>query len=160
ASRELIARMAAENPRWGSERIRGELLKLGIVVSKRSAQHDRRRRPTRPPSQSWRTFLRNHRPTLWAADFLTVQTLTFGTLYVLGCVSRARRGLVRLNVTASPTGAWIGRQLIQATPWGRAPRYLLRDRDAVYGRNGVERARRLGIETVLSPVRAPRANAV
>ena len=158
--RELIARMAAENPRWGSERIRGELLKLGIAVSKRSVQHYRRRGLTRPPSQSWRTFLRNHRPTLWAADFLTVQTLTFGTLYVLVFVSHARRELVHLNVTASPTAAWVWRQLIQATPWGRAPRYLLRDRDAVYGRDGVDRARRLGIETVLSPARAPRANAV
>ncbi|HEV8636825.1 MAG TPA: helix-turn-helix domain-containing protein [Chloroflexota bacterium] len=123
--RELIARMAAQNPRWGSERIRGELLQLGIVVSKRSVQHYRRRGPTRPPNQSWRTFLRNHRPTLWAADFLTVQTLTFGTLYVLVFVSHARRELVHLNVTASPTAAWVWRQLIQATPWGRAPRYLL-----------------------------------
>ena len=158
--RELIATMARDNPTWGSERIRGELLKLGIRVSKRSIQQYRRRAPTRPPSQTWRTFVANHRLHLWAADLLTVQTLTFRTLYVLVFVSHARRELVHLNVTANPTAAWIWRQLIEATPWGRAPRYLVRDRDAVYGRDFVSRARRLGIQTVLTPVRAPRANAI
>jgi putative transposase len=151
---------ARETPSWGAERIRGELLKLGIAVSKASVQRYRRRGPARPPRQSWRTFLRNHRPSIWASDLLTVQTLTFRTLYVLVFVSHARREFVHLNVTANPTAAWIWRQLIQATPWCRAPRYLLRDRDAVYGRAFVERARRLGIETILTPVRAPRANAV
>jgi hypothetical protein len=115
--RELIATMASENPTWGAERIRGELLKLGIVLSKRSVQHYRRRGPARPPSQGWRTFLRNHRPDIWAADLLTVQTLTFRTLYVLLFISHGRRGLVHLNVTISPTAAWVWRQLIAATPW-------------------------------------------
>jgi transposase InsO family protein len=158
--RELIARMARDNPAWGAERIRGELLKLGIAVSRGSVQRYRGRGPARPPSQSWRTFLENHRPSIWAVDLLTVQTLTFKTLYVLVFVSHARRELVHLNVTASPTAAWVWHQLIAATPWGRTPRYLLRDRDAVYGRDFVPRARRLGIETLLTPVRAPRANAV
>jgi putative transposase len=158
--RELIATMARDNPAWGAERIRGELLKLGIAVSKASVQLYRRRGPARPPSQTWRTFLRNHRSQTWAADLLTVQTLTFRTLYVLVFVSHARRELVHLNVTTSPTAAWIWRQLIAATPWGRTPRYLIRDRDAAYGRDFVPRARRVGIETVLTPIRAPRANAV
>jgi putative transposase len=158
--RELIARMATENPAWGSERIRGELLKLGIAVSKRSVQEYRRRGPARPPNQTWRTFLRNHRPSIWAVDLLTVQTLTFKTLYVLLFVAHGRRELVHWNVTASPTAAWVWRQLIEATPWGQVPRYLIRDRDAVYGGHFVPRARRLGIETLLTPVRAPRANAV
>ena len=158
--RDLIARMARENPRWGAERIRGELLKLGIAVSKASVQRDRRRGPARPPGQTWATFLRNHRPSIWAADLLTVQTLTFRTLYVLVFVGHARRELVHLNVTTSPTAAWVWRQLIAATPWGRTPRYLVRDRDAVYGRDVVRRARGLGIETLLTPIRAPRANAV
>jgi transposase InsO family protein len=158
--RELIATMARDNPAWGAERIRGELLKLGIVVSKVSVQRYRRHGPARPPSQTWRTFLRNHRPQIWAADLLTVQTVTFRTLYVLVFVGHARRELVHLNVTADPTAAWVWRQLIQATPWGRQPRYLVRDRDAVYGRNFVQRARGLGIETLLTPVRAPRANAI
>jgi transposase InsO family protein len=158
--RDLIERMARENPRWGAERIRGELLKVGIAVSKATVQRYRRRGPARPPSQTWATFLRNHRPTIWAADLLTVQTLTFGTLYVLVFVSHARRELVHCNVTDSPTAAWIRRQLIAATPWGHTPRYLVRDRDAVYGRDFVPRARALGIQTVLTPIRAPRANAV
>jgi transposase InsO family protein len=156
----LIARMARDNPGWGAERIRGELLKLGIAVSKRSVQRYRGRGPARPPNQSWRTFLRNHRPSIWAVDLLTVQTLTFRTLYVLIFISHARRELVHLNVTASPTAAWVWRQLIQATPWGRVPRYLVRDRNAVYGGEFAERARRLGVQTLLTPVRAPRANAV
>jgi len=159
-TRELVARIARENPSWGAERIRGELLKLGVVVSKRSVQQYRRRGPARPPTQSWRTFLRNHRADTWAADLLTVQTLTFRTLHVLLFVSHGRRELVHLSVTASPTAAWIWRQLIAATPWGRTPRYLLRDRDAVYGRDFVPRAARLGIETVLTPERAPKANAI
>ncbi len=158
--RELIATMARDNPGWGAERIRGELLKLGIAVSKASVRRYRRRGPARPPSPTWRTFLRNHRPSIWAADLLTVQTLTFRTLHVLVFVSHARRELVHLNVTASPTAAWVRRQLIAATPWGRTPRYLVRDRDAVYGRDFVPRARCLGIETLLTPIRAPRANAV
>jgi transposase InsO family protein len=152
--------MARDNLGWGAERIRGELLKLGIAVSKTAVLRYRRRGPARPPDQNWQTFLRNHRPSIWAVDLLTVQTLTFKTLYVLVFVSHARRELVHLNVTASPTAAWIWRQLIAATLWGRAPRYLVRDRDAVYGRDFVPRACGLGIETLLTPVRAPRANAI
>jgi Integrase core domain len=89
-----------------------------------------------------------------------VQTLGFGTQYVLLFVAHDRRELVHLNVTAHPTAAWVWRQLIAATPWGRVPRYVARDRDAVDGREFVERASGLGIETVLTPIRAPRANAV
>jgi len=89
-----------------------------------------------------------------------VQTLTCRTLYVLVFIAHGRRELLHLNVTASPTAAWVWRQLVEATPWGRTPRYLVRDRDAVHGREFVRRARGLGIETVLTPVRAPRANAI
>jgi transposase InsO family protein len=158
--RGLIARIARENPAWGAERIRGELLKLGVLVSKRSVQRYRRRGPARPPTSSWRTFLRNHRASIWAADLLTVQTAAFRTLYVLVFVGHHRRELVHFNVTSSPTAAWVWHQLIAATPWGRTPRYLVRDRDAVYGREFVERAQRLGVETLLTPIRAPRANAI
>ncbi len=157
--RELIGAMAQDNRLWGAERIRGELLKLGIAVSNRSIRRYRQR-PHRPPSQTWRTFLRNHAGAIWAADLFTVQTLAFQTLYVLLFVGHGRRELVHLTVTASPTAAWVWRQLIAATPWGRAPRYLVRDRDAVYGRDFVSRARRLGITSLLTPIRAPRANAI
>jgi len=158
--RELIALMSRDNPLWGTERIRGELLKLGIVISSRSIRRYRGSRSPRPPSQTWRTFLANHRPQVWAADLFTVQPLTSETLYVLLFVTHGRRELVHWNVTAHPTAAWVWRQLIEATPWGRRPRYLLRDRDAVYGGDFAPRARRLGIEPVLTPVRAPRANAI
>jgi transposase InsO family protein len=158
--RELIATMARENPRWGTERIRDELLKLGIAVSNRSIRRYRRQGPVRPPSQTWRAFLANHRPRIWAADLFTVPTLTFKTLYVLLFITHARREFVHLNVTEHPTAAWVWRQLIEATPWGRQPRYLLRDRDAVYGGDFRARARWVGIEPLLTPIRAPRANAV
>jgi transposase InsO family protein len=89
-----------------------------------------------------------------------VQTLTFGTVYVLLFVAHDRRELVHLNVTAHPTAAWVWRQLVEATPWGRRPRDLLRDRDAVDGRDCADRARSVGVRTLLTPVRAPRANAI
>jgi putative transposase len=89
-----------------------------------------------------------------------VQTLTFKTLYVLLFIAHGRRELVHLAVTAHPTAAWVWRQLVEATPWGRRPRHLIRDRDAVYGGDFRERAKALGIEPVLTPARAPRANAV
>jgi transposase InsO family protein len=158
--RALIATIARENPRWGSERIRGELLKLGLAVSKRSIQRYRGRGPARPPSQTWRTFLANHAQAIWAADLCTVQTVTFRTLYVFAVIAHGRRELVHLNVTAHPTAAWVWRQLVEATAWGRRPRFLLRDRDAVYGGDFAQRAAALGLETLLAPVRAPRANAV
>jgi transposase InsO family protein len=152
--------MAQENPLWGSERIRGELLKLGIAVSTRSIRRYRWRPPGRPPSQTWRTFLRNHAHAIWAADLCVVQTLTLNTLYVLLFISHGRRELVHLAVTAHPTAAWVWRQLVEATAWGRRPKHLIRDRDRVYGGDFRDRAKARGIDTVLTPARAPRANAV
>jgi transposase InsO family protein len=158
--RELIAAMARDNPVWGSERIRGELLKVGITVSKRSIQRSRRRSPRHPPSQAWRTFLANHAGAIWAADLLTVPMLTFKVLSVLVLIAPGRRELVHVAVTAHPTAAWLWRQLVEATPWGRRPRFLLRDRDAVYGGECGAKLGSLGISQLLTPVRAPRANAV
>jgi putative transposase len=158
--RELIVTMSRENPLWGTERIRGELLKLDIVVSTRSIRRYRWRGPRRPPSQTWRTFLRNHAHHLWAADLFTVPTLTFKALYVLVFIAHGRRELVHVNVTSNPTSAWVWRQLIEATPWNQRPRHLLRDRDAVYGRDFRQRARRIGIDAIATPVRSPRANAI
>src|SRR5262249_7828780 len=157
---ELIVTMSRENPLWGTESIRGELLKLGIAVSNRSIRRYRWRGPARPPSQTWRTFLANHAHHLWAADLLSVPTLTFKTLYVLVFIAHGRRELVHVNVTANPTAAWVWRQLIEATPWGRKPRHLLRDRDAASGRDFRQRARRIGIDAIVTPTASPRANAV
>ena len=138
----------------------GELPKLGIAVSNRSVRRYRPRRPARPPSLTWRTFLANHAHAIWATDLCVVQTLTFNTLYVLLFITHRRRELVHVAVTAHPTAAWVWRQLVETTPWGRRPKHLIRDRDAVYGGAVRGRAAELGIETVLTPARAPRANAV
>ena len=155
----LIARIATENPRWGAVRIQGELLALGYEVSAETVRCYRRRALRRPPSQSWRTFLANHRPQLSAADFFTVQTLTFKTLYVF-FFTHARRRIVHFNVTAHRTAPWVWRQLLEATPWGQQPRYLIRDRDRSYGGAFIGKARAIGIKTVLTAVRAPQANAI
>jgi transposase InsO family protein len=158
--RDLIAVMSRDNPLWGTERIRGELRKLGIAVSAGSIRRYRWRTPARPPSQTWHTFLCNHAAQIWAADLFTVPTLTLRTLYVLFFITHDRRELVHLRVTAHPTAAWVWCQLIEATAWGRRPRYVLRDRDAVYGRDFAARAHGVGIETLLTPIRSPKANAV
>ncbi len=158
--RDLIIRMARENPFWGAQRIRGELLGLGYEVGRETVRrymHEARRRR---PSQTWRTFLRNHAPDIWACDFFAVPTLSFRTLYVFFFIEHGRRRLLHVNVTAHPTANWVWCQLIQATPWGEQPRFLLRDRDASFGRAFVARARAIGIETVLSPFRCPQANAI
>ena len=157
---ELITTKSRENRLWGTERITGELLKLGIVVSNRSIRRYRWRGPARSPSQTWRTFLRNHAHHLWAADLLTVPTVTFKMLYAPVFIAHGRRELVHVNVTANPTAAWVWRQLIEATPWNCKPRHLLRDRDVVYGRDFRQRARRIGIDAIATPVHAPTANAI
>jgi putative transposase len=158
--RLLIQRLARDNPRWGSVRIQGELRKLGFEVSAESVRCYRRSALRRPPSQSWRTFLRNHAPHIWAADFFTVPTVTFHTLYVFFFITHHRRRIVHLNVTAHPTAEWVWRQLIAATPWGEQPRYLIRDRDRSYSAAFIPRAARIGIQTILTPVQAPKANAI
>jgi transposase InsO family protein len=147
-----------DNPLWGRERIRGELLKLGIVASKRSVRRYRWRPPLRP-GQTRRTFLRIHARTTWAVDLFTAQTLAFRTPHVLLLITRRRREPVDVHVTAHSTAAWGWRQVVEATAWGRRPRHLVRDRDAVYGSDFAVRAAGPGIETVLTPVRARRANA-
>ncbi len=154
----LIARIATENPRRGAVRIQRELLALGYEVSAETVRCYRRTPQRPPPSQSWRSFLANHRPQLWAADCFTVQTLTFKTLYVF-FITHARRRIVHFNVTAHPTAPWVWRQLLEATPWGQQPRYLIGDRDRSYGGAFIGKARTIGIKTVLTAVRAPQANA-
>jgi len=158
--RELIAEMSRDNPLWGTERIRGEMLKLGIVVSNRSIRRYRWRRPRPGGTQSWRTFLVNELRGIWAADLCVVQTLGFRTLYVLFFITHARREVVHLNVTASPTAAWIWQQFINATPLGKLPTHLIHDRDAVFGHDLAGRLKRLSVTDIRTPVRAPNANSI
>ena len=120
----------------------------------------RRRVSGAKPSQRWQAFLANHRNEIWAADFFTVPTVLFQTLYVLFFISHDRRRIEHINVTAHPNTAWVWRQVIEATPWGRGPRFLIRDRDRSYGGDFIAKARAIGIETVLTPIRAPQANGI
>jgi transposase InsO family protein len=142
--RALIRRMNMENPLWGAPRIHGELLKLGFEVAQSSvAKYMVKRRG--PPSQGWRTFLRNYAPDIAAMDLFVVPTVGFNLLYVFVIVQLDRRDIVWINVTANPTAEWIARQMTEAFPWNEAPRYLLRDRDCVYGSVVTRRLRAMGI---------------
>jgi len=129
---ELVRTMALANPLWGAPRIHGELLKLGFKLSQRTVARLMPRRP-KPPSQTWRTFLQNHVADLASVDFFVVPTATFRVLYVFVVLLHSRRRIAHFNVTDSPTAAWTARQLIEAFPDDSAPRYLLRDRDSIYG---------------------------
>ena len=141
---ELIGRMSVDNPLWDAPRIHGELLKLGFEVAQSSvAKYMVKRRG--PPSQGWLIFLRNHAPTIAAMDLFVVPTIGFDLLYVLVIVRLARRDLVWINVTPNPTAEWIARQITEAFPWSQAPRYLIRDRDRVYGAAATQRIRAMGI---------------
>ena len=142
--RALIRRMSIENPLWGAPRIHGELLKLGFEVAQSSvAKYMVKRRG--PPSQGWRTFLRNHAPDIAAMDLFVVPTIGFDLLYAFVIVRLDRRDLVWINVTTNPTAEWIARQLTEAFPWNAAPRYLIRDRDRIYGSIVTRRMRAMGI---------------
>jgi len=157
----LIGQMARDNPLWGAERIRGELLKLGIRVSKRTIQKYMRAAPlARPGGQAWATFLRNHAHETWACDFLQVTDLLFRPLFAFFVVELGARRVVHVGVTRHPTDAWVAQQLREATPYGERPRFLVRDNDAKYGPRFAQLAAASGIAVVRTPVRAPRANAV
>src|SRR5260370_40552385 len=142
--RALIRRMSAENPLWGAPRIHGELLKLGFEGAQSSVAKYMVNRCS-PRSQGWCTFLRNHAPDIAAMDLFVVPTIGFDLLYGLVIVRLGRRDLVWINVTSHPTADWIARQITEAFPWDKAPRYLIRDRDQIYGAAATCRLRAMGI---------------
>jgi putative transposase len=156
--RDLIRRMSAANPLWGAPRIHGELLKLGLTVSQATVSKYMLR-PRRPPSQAWRAFLTNHMKDLIALDFYTVPTATFRVLFVLVVLSHSRRRLVHFNVTPHPTAEWTARQLVETCAVEAGPRYLIRDRDQVYGERFSRQARTLEIREVVIAARSPWQNA-
>jgi transposase InsO family protein len=142
--RVLVRRMSLENPLWGAPRIHGELLKLGFEIAQSSvAKYMIKRR--RPPSQGWRTFLCNHAPDVAAMDLFVVPTIGFKLLYAFVIVRLDRRDLIWINVTANPTAEWVARQITEAFPWDEAPRYMIRDRDCIYGAVVTRRLRAMGI---------------
>ena len=154
---ELIRRISRENPTWGTPRMHGELMMLGHVVSEATVARymvARRGRPT----QNWKTFLRNHLAETAAIDFLTVPTVTFRTPYVFVVLSLDRRRIVHVNVTTHPTAEWTALQLMQAFPFDTAPRFIIRDRDGVYG-DAVRRAIGfIGSEELVIAARSPWQN--
>ncbi len=155
--RGLIRRMCRANPLWGAPRIHGELLKLGLDVSEATVSKYMIR-DRRPPSQTWRTFLEYHAKDLVTIDFFTVPTATFRVLFVLVILSHDRRRILHFNATEHPTAAWTARQLLEVCGMDDAPRYLLRDRDAIYGNTFRRQVTGLGIEEVLTAPRSPWQN--
>ena len=149
--------MSLANPFWGAPRIHGELLKLGIAVGQTTvAKYMARRR--RPPSQGWKTFLRNHTDAIASIDMFVVPTVSFQLLYGLVILRHSRRKLLWLSVTAHPNAEWIARQLTEACGWNEAPRYLIRDRDGAYGEIYIRRLEAMGIRDRPSSARSPWQN--
>jgi len=152
--RDLIRRLSRENPLWGAPHIHGELLKLGLEIGETSVgKYMLRRR--KPPSQTWRTFLDNHVKDLVSVDLFTVPTIRFQILYVFLVLAHDRRRVIHFNVTAHPTAEWTGQQLREAFPFDQSPRYLLRDRDGIFGDDFRKQVHDMKIEEVLSAPRSP-----
>ena len=149
--------MANTNPLWGAPRIHGELIKLGIEISERTVTTIIRHR-TKPPSQTWKTFLKNHMHQSTAIDFFTVPTLNFKVLFVLVILSHDRRRIIHFNATFNPTAKWTARQIVEAFPWDSAPKYLLRDRDSIFGLYFQNQVKAMGITEVISAPKSPWQN--
>jgi len=156
--RELIQRMSKENPLWGAPRIHGELLKLGFEIAESTVSKYMIRRRG-PPSQTWRTFLRNHAEAIAAIDLCVVPTLTFECLFAFLVLGHGRRQLLWFAVARHPTAEWLAQQILEAFPWNAAPTYLVRDNDRSYGQAFTRRLRTMGIrDRPISP-RSPWQNA-
>ena len=161
--RQLIRRMAQDNPLWGEERIANELLvKLGLRVSPRTV---RKYMPKRPPGrprgdQRWATFLRNHARAIIACNFFLAVTVTFRALYVFVVIHPSSRRLIHFNVTANPSAAWTLQQLRETVGYGGTHDYLLHDRDSIFAKDLDESIGRLGVTVMKSPPQSPKANAI
>ena len=155
--RDRIRTMGQANPTWGAPRIVGELRKLGLEVAKATVEKYRVRR-RKPPSPTWKTFLNNHVKDLASLDFFVVPTMTYKVLFVLVILAHERRRIVHFRVTEHPTAEWTAQQVVEAFPWNDAPRYLLHDRDRVYGVHFRQRVQHLGIDEVRIAPRSPWQN--
>ena len=142
---------------WGAPRIHGELLKLGFKVAE-STVSKYMMRHRGPPSQTWRTFLRNHAEAIAAIDLCVVPTLTFELLFAFVVVGHGRRQLLWFAVTRNPTAEWLAQQIVQAFPWNTAPTYLVRDNDGAYGQAFTRRLRTMGIRDRPTSPRSPWQN--
>jgi hypothetical protein len=142
----LIREMSRANPLWGAPRIHSELLKLGLTVAQRTVAKYMVRRPRRSSTQNWTTFLRNHLGQMVSVDFLTVPTVGFQMLYVFVVLSHQRRKVLHFNVVGAPSAPWTAQQLREAFPFTSPPKYLLRDRDGIYGLEFQRCAEAFGLE--------------
>jgi putative transposase len=159
--RELIHRMATENPTWGAPRIHGELLMLGFKISEPTVSRWLRQMPRNQDLRKrWLTFLRNHREAIAAMDFFTVPTLTFGVLYCFFVIVHDRRKVLHFNVTRNPSGLWIVQQIREAWPYASAHRFLILDRDSKFSGDVVSAAQDLGSKPVRTAFRSPWQNGV
>lgn len=159
--RQLIRRLARDNPLWGLLRLQSELRLLGHFVAQATIRKylpAPPRGPRKPSSPSWRTFWANHLPRIAAVDFVVVPTATFRLLYCFLVLSPDRRRVVHFNVTTNPSALWTAQQIVEAFPFDSAPKYLVRDNDGVYGRAFQERMERLGVEEVPITPRSPWQN--
>jgi putative transposase len=154
---DLIREMSRAIPTWGAPRIVGELRKLGIEVAK-STVEKYRLRPRQPLSPTGKAFLKNHVTDLIALDFFVVPTVTHKILFVLVILAHERRRVVHVNITEHPTAQWTAQQVMETFPWDEAPRYLLRDRDRIYGAYFRRRVRNIGLEEVVIAPRSPWQN--
>src|SRR6266496_2784613 len=143
--RDLIRRMSKENPEWGASRIHGELLMLGFEVAQSTVSKYMVQGGS--PSQSWKTFFRNHAQAIAAIDLCVVPTLTFERLFAFLVLGHGRRQLLWFEVTRHPTAEWLARQITEAFPWNTAPTYLVRDNDHAYGQAFQRRIRAMGFGT-------------
>ncbi len=156
----LIKRLVRENRLWGAERLRGELLKLGLRVSKRTIQkYARQVAPPRRGKQTWTTFIHNHASAVWSCDLLQVMDVFFRDLFLFFILEVGSRKMVHVGVTRHPTDAWLAQQLREATPFGTAPKYLVRDNDDKFSARFAAVAAGVGIEVLHTPPHAPKANA-
>ncbi len=152
--RNLIRRMCRENPSWGAPRVHSELCLLGYDVSETTVDKYMIRH-RKPPSQTWRTFLDNHLRDIVGVDFFTMPTATFRILFTFIILRHDRRRVVHFNVTEHPTAEWTAQQIVEAFPDDEAPRFLIRDRDGIYGQYFQTRVANMGIEEVVCARRSP-----
>ena len=155
--RELIRQMSLENPLWGAPRIHGELMRIGIDIAQSTvAKYMAKRRG--PPSQGWKTFLRNHADGIASCDFMIIPTIGFKMLYAFIVLGHGRRKLLHIAVTDHATAEWTARQITEAFPWEDAPQFLIRDNDAIFGVVFQRRVRAMGIRDAPTTVRSPWQN--
>src|SRR5215470_11085082 len=154
--RKLVRTMAAANPIWGAPRIHGELLKLGFEISERTVS--RLMPKDRKTTQTWMTFLRNHVGQLVSIDFFTVATIRLRVLYVFIILAHDRWRIIHFHITEHPTAVWAAQQIIEAFPEDRAPRFMVRDRDGIYGESFRSRVEAMSIEQICIAPRSPWQN--